>query len=79
LSQLVVVKNWERVESIWVGKELELSCQPNIQPLGRYLPNQEGPDNAAAVVVVVVAAAAVVVVLCSSSSELVEGEHKATH
>jgi hypothetical protein len=86
LSQLVVVKNWERVESIWVGKELELSCQPNIQPLGRYLPNQEGPDNAvvavaaaAAVVVVVVVVAAAVVVLCSSSSELVEGEHKATH
>jgi hypothetical protein len=86
LSQLVVVKNWERVESIWVGKELELSCQPNIQPLGRYLPNQEGPDNAvvavaaaAVVVVVVVVVAAAVVVLCSSSSELVEGEHKATH
>jgi hypothetical protein len=85
LSQLVVVKNWERVESIWVGKELELSCQPNIQPLGRYLPNQEGPDNAvvavavAAAVAVVVVVAAAVVVLCSSSSELVEGEHKATH
>jgi hypothetical protein len=81
LSQLVVVKNWERVESIWVGKELELSCQPNIQPLGRYLPNQEGPDNAvvAVAVVVVVVVAAAVVVLCSSSSELVEGEHKATH
>jgi hypothetical protein len=81
LSQLVVVKNWERVESIWVGKELELSCQPNIQPLGRYLPNQEGPDNAVVVVAaaVVVVAAAVVVVLCSSWSELVEGEHKATH
>ncbi len=69
-----------------MGKELELSCQPNIQPLGRYLPNQEGPDNAvvavaaaAAAVVVVVVVAAAVVVLCSSSSELVEGEHKATH
>jgi hypothetical protein len=49
-----------------VDKELELSCQLNIQPLGRCLPNQV-PDN------VVVA-----VVLCSSSSEL-EGEHKAKH
>jgi len=52
-----------------VGKELELSCQLNIQPLSRCLQNREGPDNA-----VVVAD-----VLCSSSSELVEGEHKATH
>ena len=51
-----------------MGKELEPSYQQNIQSLGRYLLNQEEPDNVA-----VVAA----VVLCSSLSEPVEGEHKA--